>query len=304
MRVSAVASLLTVWVLVATVSAQEKPGQKPAPPAPAAEAPKEPGKLVGVLMGGSVISQQAETFSQADPFLGFLVGYRSRNDKFNIRFQGIFDVQAQKATAPEEDGDENAGAGDPIDPANFQPFLASRKTFDVDVHVWYDFLISGNLRIGPYFAGGVSTFIDPNELAGDQVTTTEEATASGERKELDLTRAIANNDVDHYFEAGAVGSFFFADTSKLFMQAMMLYGRYESLSGLVEEGVTPNRFVAKLRVFPSGLDISATSNATGFSPMFGVELNAGKGPDQIKFFTGVAVSINRFKSREPAAPQK
>ena len=300
MRVVAWLSLLIAWLVASPVAAQEKPAPAKPAPAPAKQQEKEPGKLVGVLVGGSVISQQAETFSQADPFLGFLVGYRSSNDRFNIRFQGIFDVQAQKAAAPEEDGDNDG----PVDPTDLQPFLASRKTFDIDAHVWYDFKVSGNLRIGPYFAGGVSTFIDPNELAGDQVTTTEETTASGERKELDLTRAISNNDVDHYFEGGVVGSFFFQDTAKLFMQAMMLYGRYEALSGLVDEGVTPNRFVAKLRVFPSGLDISATSNATGFSPMLGVELNAGKGPDQIKFFTGVAVSINRFKTRAPEAAQK
>jgi hypothetical protein len=249
-------------------------------------------------------SQQADTFSQADPFFGFLVGYQGRAKapsaaetnprlaRWNIRFQGIFDVQPQAAAAPAEDG----GA---VDPTDFTPFIASRKTFDVDMHVWYDWHISPNFRIGPYFAGGVTTFIDPNELAGDQVAVSNDGAASGsaegKRQQLDLTRARVESDLDHYFESGIVGTFLF-DNRKLFMQSMMLYGRYEALAGLAADAVTNNRFVAKLRVFPTGLDISATNTDGAFAPMFGIELNAGKGPDQLKFFTGVAVAVNKFKA--------
>ena len=73
MRVLALLSLLTVGCFVSPGAAQQKPAQ----PSTTKPAPKEPGTLVGVLVGGSAISQQAETFSQADPFLGCLVRYRS-----------------------------------------------------------------------------------------------------------------------------------------------------------------------------------------------------------------------------------
>jgi hypothetical protein len=109
---------------------------------------------------------------------------------------------------------------------------------------------------------------------------------------LDLTRAIAENDVDRYFEAGAVGNFML-DEERLFMQAMLLYGRYEALAGFLPEVNTRNRFIAKLRIFPVGLNI-LRDKQTDLAPMFGVELNGGRGPDQLKFFTGVAVAIKRF----------
>jgi hypothetical protein len=273
-------------------SAQEKPN--PASAAPAAQADGNPdGQLIGVLLGGSVISQQADSFSQADPFFGFLVGYRSQGrplgGRLNLRFQGIFDVQPQKAAAPETETDDGGGEADP---STFQPFLASRKTFDIDMHLFVEYPMSGNFTLGPYLAGGVSTLIDPNELTNDQVAKAED-TSPAQPKQLDLTRALSQNDVEAYFEAGVVGNFFISDT-KLFIQAMMLYGNYEALADLVPGVNTRNRFVAKLRIFPVGLDIRHDGQPT-MTPMFGVELNAGTGPDQMKFFTGVAISINKFK---------
>jgi hypothetical protein len=55
-----------------------------------------------------------------------------------------------------------------------------------------------------------------------------------------------------------------------------------------------NRFVGKLRIFPQFLDSNPDGDADS-SPMFGVEINAGRGPDQIKFFTGVATAFKLFK---------
>lgn len=293
-----IALVMAAVVLSALTAGAQEPSPA-APSAPAGQADDKPdGQLVGILLGGSVISQQADSFSQADPFFGFLVGYRSHGrpfgGKLNVRFQGIFDVQPQKSAAPEtETDDEDDGqSGGELDPSTFQPFMASRKTFDIDMHLFLEYPVSGNFTIGPYLAGGVSTIIDPNELINDQVAKAEDTTPA-QPKQLDLTKALIQNDVDRYFEAGVVGNFLLSE-NKLFIQAMMLYGNYEALADLVPDVNTRNRFVAKLRIFPVGLDIRSDAQTT-MAPMFGVELNAGKGPDQMKFFTGVAISINKFK---------
>jgi hypothetical protein len=80
------------------------------------------------------------------------------------------------------------------------------------------------------------------------------------------------------------------------MQAKLGYGRYESLAGFGKSGFSDsrNRFVGKLRIFPMFLDRDP-EGAADASPMFGVEINAGRGPDQIKFFTGIATAFKLLK---------
>jgi hypothetical protein len=55
-----------------------------------------------------------------------------------------------------------------------------------------------------------------------------------------------------------------------------------------------------LRVFPSGLGVSFGQQVKA-APMFGVDLNAGRGEDHLKFFTGFAVAIRGFSFNAPAS---
>ena len=292
----------------------------PTPPPPAAG---KPSRLVGLLLGGTVISQQAENLSQADPFVGFIVGYDDqpsgpKDDSWRAhwRVQTIFQVQPKKEEAPVEgtgEGMDNDGDGTP-DPADFRSFLASRKSFDIEMSFWYDrpakqFIFFGgggsdpNLRIGPYVAVGGTAYVSKNELKGDEPTKVEADAADpvdtdeNGQVELDVERSKVDNDIDYFAEAGLIGTF--TRNSKLFMQAKIGYGRYEALAGL-NPGKTGffndsrNRFVGKLRIFPMLLDRDPEGTADA-SPMFGVEINAGRGPDQIKFFTGVATAFKLLK---------
>lgn len=266
--------------------------------------------LVGLLLGGVVVSQQADRFSQADPFMGFIVGFSGRpNDKtsraLHFRVKGIFQVQPKKDEAPPKD----IAA---VDPTDFTPFLASRKSFDIEMHGWWDtrlFKRTPRVRVGLYGAVGGTTYLAKNELLGDETVEVEEKDAEGNETggetELDPELAKVDNDINLYYEGGLIGHFFGdEDNKKLFMQAILAYGNYEGLAGLNPPGDgfwgnSRNRFVGKLRVFPTYLNVSAEGDAEQFSPMFGVELNAGRGPDQLKFFTGVAVSISAFKKLGP-----
>jgi hypothetical protein len=286
-----------------------------------AEAPKEtpneavnlrnPGPhLTGLLLGGVVVSQQEKNFSQADPFFGFIAGYDSRTKAgggiMHYRVQGIFQVQPQTAMAPKATA-TTPTTPTPVDPTNFLPFLASRKTFDIDTHFWIDYpLTPGIVRIGPYIGVGASTFVDKNELKGDE-TVTKDTSSSGTSTEtkLDPSLGQASNDLKRYYEAGVIGNFLRND-GKLFMTTQFLYGNYEALAGLVPGHDTRKRFIGRLRIFPTGLKLALSEKAdespVSMTPMFGVELNAGRGPDQLKFFTGVAISITKFKPFAP--PEK
>lgn len=294
------------------------------------------GNLVGLLLGGAVMSQQGENFSQADPFLGFVAGY-SHYDKdhpkraaLHWRVQGIFQVQPKKEEAPVASTTASptptpsptpAASPTPTPVLGFKPFLASRKTFDIETQIWYDWaarkwIIFGgddsrneDVRIGVYGLFGASTYLDKNELEGDDKVKVKDASAANTETELDAERAKIDNDLNKFWEVGIIGNFFKykrkTDNTKdfehprLFMRAQIGYGNYESM-----EGFNPgkkgwlndsrNRFIGKLRIFPQFLDSNPDGDADS-SPMFGVEINAGRGPDQIKFFTGVATAFKLFK---------
>jgi hypothetical protein len=320
----------------------------PAPTAaPAVTGPtsKPPSRLVGLLLGGTVISQQAENLSQADPFMGFIVGYDDiPSDPFDPgwrlhwRVQSIFQVQPKMEEAPVEGTGDGEDADDDgtADPADFRSFIASRKSFDVEMSFWFDrpakkFLFFGggckgikdllekekcekrphvdpNFRIGPYFAVGGTAYVSKNELKGDEsvkVEDTKDANnndSTNDQVELDVERAKVDNDIDLFYEGGLIGNFTKGaqdGQTKLFMQVKLGYGRYESLAGF-NPGKTGffndsrNRFVGKLRIFPMFLDRDPEGTADA-SPMFGVEINAGRGPDQIKFFTGIATAFKLLK---------
>lgn len=266
------------------------------------------GMLIGLGLFGVVGSQQAKNFSQFDPFAGGIVGYTSQvknkdtmfEGRFNLRFQGIFSAQPRTASAPATDT--------PSTEFNFDEFVASRKSFDLETHIWYEFKpLSGILGIGPYAAFGGTTVLDQNEVQGDETVTVEDDTAGGEgTKELDTTRARVDNDIKRYHEFGllmnfwgdhqdvsvdAAGNAATKEGKKLYVQAIVAYGYYEALGGLYAGSNTKHRGIGKLRVFPKGLKLGF--GGLDATPVFGVELNAGRGDDFLKFFTGMAMSFDK-----------
>lgn len=290
------------------------------------------GHLVGMLVGGTVSSQQADRFSQNDPFMGFIVGYSTERGWFpgadgqlHYQFQGIFQTQPKKDEAPVSEFN-NLGLGS-VAEGQFVPFLASRKSFDIEARIWADWGLppSKHVRIGPYFSVAGTTYVSRNELRTDDpiqveksdiptTTATPAATptatptatpaaGNGDTVTLDPTQAKIDNDIDLHVGGGLMINVFNRENTKLFMNAQLGYENFEGLAGLNKKpfegffGNSRNRIVGKLRIFPSFLNVAYDGPGEGdmFSPMFGVELNAGRGPDQLKFFIGGAVGIGAFK---------
>lgn len=297
----------------------------------------------GLLFGGAVMSQQADEFQQADPFFGFVAGYRfgvigkkpryivtpkdnlgndtcfnpNRKDRNNglplcqrakesngadafeggfgrahLRFLGIFQA-APRAATPKANATPSPAPG-PADPTNFQPFIASRKSFDAELHGWYDFRLGKEFFIGPYGAWGASTVVDKNELIGEKIPV-ERAESSGnegsnpDNPPVDGSEVQTDNDVKQYRELGIhMNSLLFS--RRIFLESILAHGWYEGLQGLYKGHDTRKRFIGKLRIFPSGVETTA-GRQVRLAPLFGVDLNAGRGPDQIRFFTGFAVRI-------------
>lgn len=339
-------TLITVSSLDGTVTTNVTVAAPTAPPAPVVTsgARRPPSRLVGLLLGGTVVSQQAENLSQADPFMGFIVGYDDIPSnpfdpgwRLHWRVQSIFQVQPKKEEAPVEGTGEGEDTDDgTTEPPDFRPFIASRKSFDVEMSFWLDrparkYLFFGggckgitdaaeklkcenrphvdpNFRIGPYFAIGGTAYVSKNELKGDESVKVEDSKdangndSTNDQVELDVERAKVDNDIDIFYEGGLIGNFTKGaqeGKTKLFMQVKLGYGRYESLAGFNpgKSGFfndSRNRFVGKLRIFPMFLDRDPEGTADA-SPMFGVEINAGRGPDQIKFFTGIATAFKLLK---------
>lgn len=324
---------------------------------------------VGFLLGGAVLSQQAQEFGQSDPFFGFIAGYnfkvknayvqkrcgeqvyremeddsladergftvrcdentkqllyrRASDNKFvaraddvafvkstsrpkknggffarrmNLRFQGLFQSDPRRAEATETATTDDGTTPPPDDPFKF---IASRKTFDVEMHGWIDFWANNMFTLGPYAAIGASTVLDKNELQGEAVTA-QAQTGEGSSPDTDTvaTAARSDNDIKKYYEFGVLSNTQLFNRS-LFIQTILAYGNYEALSGLYDGDCalcdTKHRFIGKLRIFPSGLSREFGRQIQA-APMFGVDLNAGRGPDHLKFFTGFAVRIRSINA--------
>ncbi len=323
--------------------------------------PSDPkrGTPVGYLIGGIVMSQQSKEFSQADPFFGFVGGYRFghfaekngdglkvdtlghtideegyriekcdsekltseemekrcrlkhgkmfyrrmidkygepiRSDQsyrrsnpfkrgqWNVRFQGVFQADARVAS-------EKDFATAP----SFDPFIVSRKTFNIETQLWWDFKISRNVQLGPYGAWGGSTVLSKNETQGEttSVEDNDQPINIGEAAKID-------NDIKQYKEYGMHMNIFLLNRS-LYLRSIMARGNYEALKGLAPNvdsngkftghHNTQNRFIGKLMIVPQGLS-TTFGEQRDFTPIFGVEVNAGYGPDQLKFFFGSIIRI-------------
>jgi hypothetical protein len=80
---------------------------------------------------------------------------------------------------------------------------------------------------------------------------------------------------------------------------MLGYGHYEALKGLAPclmsdpkcvKHDTQDRFIGRIRIVPDGLN-QDYGKQRAFAPFFGVEVNGGYGPDQIKFYIGSIIRI-------------
>ncbi len=199
-------------------------------------------------------------------------------------------------------------------------FLASRKTFDVEAHGWLDFWANNKFTIGPYAAFGASTVLSKTELAGETATNpnptaTPTATPTGTPAPSPTppttgtpTPTQSENDMKKYYEFGILSNTHLFD-NKLFIQSILAYGHYEAFASLSKKKPgcsfwcdSQNRFVGKLRIFPEGLNLGFGRQIV-VAPMFGVDLNAGRGPDYLKFFTGFAIKIKGFDVSGASPPK-
>jgi hypothetical protein len=190
--------------------------------------------------------------------------------QWNLRFQGIFQSDPRAAS------DTQANSG-----PDFEPFIASLKSFNVETQLWYDWQIASKVRLGPYGAWGGSTVLTRNELSGEAV--------NPDSAPIDGGNAKIDTDIKQYKEYGLhmnVSLF----NRNLYLQSILARGHYEALKGLAPNQNTQNRFIGKLRIIPGGLSYSFGEQKT-FTPIFGVDINAGYGPDQIKFFFGSIIHI-------------
>jgi hypothetical protein len=215
--------------------------------------------------------------------------------RWNLRFQGIFQSDPRTAqttdTTTTTTGSGGSQTNEPF------TFIASRKTFDIDTQFWIDFWANSTFSIGPYFSIGASTVLDKNELQGEPVTNgsgnnTSGGTTSGNNTVA--TTSMSDNDIKKYYEGGALMNILL--NRDLFAQSILAYGHYEALAGLYKGPKScflcdsQNRFIGKLRIFPFGLN-RGFGRQIKMAPMFGVEVNAGRGPDHLKFFSGFAMRI-------------
>ena len=264
--------------------------------------------LVGLAPFGIVASQQAEKFSQADPAGGFIVGYVHPNGRldpqtgrtvrnFNVRVQGIFQAAPRTATTQQQTSDTDDTTTEETTPE--VTFLSSRKSFDIEMHIWEEFRINRVFYGGPYVAIGGSTALVQNELQGEAVSTQNDAGSGAGSTTVTTNNAVSDNDMKRYFEYGVLFDVYSGrrGDANLYMQAILARGHYEALAGLAgPDNDSTHRFIGKLRIFPLGLNREFFARGTA-SPMFGVDINAGRGQDQVRFFVGMAFNITKFISR-------
>jgi hypothetical protein len=224
--------------------------------------------------------------------------------QFQFRFFGLFQSAPRAVTA-----------GSTISvpaPVNFQPFIASRKSFDTGLRLWWEApRFSSFFTLGGYGMWGASTVISKTELEGETALV-EGRTVGKPEEPCKFTEGASNtsgsatchisvdNDIKQFKEVGLMMKVDLFNR-KLFLDSTLGYGHYEALKGLApiclptdkgcEPHSTQHRFVGRLRIIPGGLNQDYGGQRT-FAPFLGVEVNGGYGPDQVKFYIG---SIIRLK---------
>jgi hypothetical protein len=206
----------------------------------------------------------------------FLCTYR-----WGFRVQGIFEADARSATG--ENGTATTST------SNDFTFLTSQQTFTASAENWLEFRPLKPFSFGPYAAIGVSSLINKDDKVGNKIL---------DDKGTPSTITKFDNDLKSFWELGAVVNLKFPD-QRFFMQSILSYGRYEAYKDLdanlenkpiFNVNDTRNRFLAKIRMFPEGLNTTFGRQIT-LTPMFGFDLNAGNGPDNMRFFTGFAIRL-------------
>jgi hypothetical protein len=194
--------------------------------------------------------------------------------------------EAKAARLAQEPGATSDAAAE----QNDTTFIASRRSFDIEMHAWYEIPIGRILTAGPYAAIGGSTVLDKNELQDEAVKSPNDPT-----KTLDTSKVSTSNDMDKYYEGGVIFNAYSGNVKdyNLYIQAILAYGNYEALAGLSPGHNTKHRFIGKLRVFPMGLNRSFFERSIA-TPMFGVDINAGRGEDHVKFFFGMVFNISKM----------
>jgi hypothetical protein len=292
---------------------------------------RDPHGPVELMVGGSVISNQSQDFSQVDPFFGFIAGYighkvlskhKSDFGAFNLRVEGLFSASARKAEAPAKStttsattgggttgggttgggttGGGTTGGGTTATNTPDLPFLSSRKTFETGVQLWWAFPVPGSgglFALGPYAAYGTSTVLDKNELKDEPVKVgATNNNIGGNDVDLDTSQVKANNDLKRYFEVGFMADVLLPN-NQVFIHATFAKGNFEAYDGLYDNYNTKNRFHGRVDIFPAGL-FRKFGEQKKVAPIFGVDLNASRGPDSLRFFSGFAVNLKAPKTGE------
>lgn len=218
--------------------------------------------------------------------------------QFQFRFFGLFQ------SAPRAVSEQGVPR-----PTTFQPFIASRQSFDTGLRFWWEApRFSRFFTLGGYGMWGGSTVMSKTELEGetalvegrevgnpDKVCKFTETQNSGG---TDTCRISVDNDVKQFKEVGLLMKVDLFNR-KLFLESTLGYGHYEALKNLApcspdsagcEKHGTQNRFVGRLRIIPGGLNQDYGGQRT-FAPIFGIEVNGGYGPDQVKFYIGSIIRI-------------
>jgi hypothetical protein len=202
--------------------------------------------------------------------------------RVGFRVQGIFEADARAATA-------ETGATPTTSTANDFTFLTSQQTFTASTEAWLEFSPLRQFSFGPYASVGASSLINREEKVGDKIVD-DKGNASVITK--------FDNDLKNFYEVGGIFNLKFAD-QKFFMQSILAYGKHEAYKDLDQNlksvtgfkiNDTRNRFIAKIRMFPEGLN-TTFGRQINLTPMFGVDLNSGTGQDNLRFFTGFTIRL-------------
>jgi hypothetical protein len=225
--------------------------------------------------------------------------------RLNFRFQGIFESDGRTATGK---ADETAPSASPTPtpttpatpaaatPNNPFQFIASQQTFTTQAEAWMEFRPLRQFSFGPYVSIGASALVDKtNATAGTKFVNDNGKSSTIMKQDTDLKKFI---------DVGAIVNLRFPD-QKFFLQAIFARGYYEQYKDLDLNPLKPGdagfdklfkpddttkRFIGKLRIFPEGLN-TTFGRQIAITPMFGVDLNAGNGPDHLRFFTGFAIRL-------------
>lgn len=222
--------------------------------------------------------------------------------RWSYRFQGLFSNEGRAAFA-DIPSSETLPAGQ----VNRRfPFIHHRESFSPEFTIWREWNPLGQFSYGIYGTLGATTVLDSN-TAEDQFITDPQSLVRVKAK------VLSPGGTKFFGEIGSIQHLKF-DPGKFLLQNFAGFGYYEAYRGTRFNfgGSCPNpamapcspvdtktrfRFVDKFRVFPEGIAVDFGRQIT-MTPMFGVDLNIGAGPDNIRFFTGFAIKLKAFDGKK------